>query len=117
MCRGYCYAICFEICKALKKGGIEFLAIKKFSPHDDEEDDANIRLRNCTKSTKLKFISLLVLMKLVTNLMKNLEKNKSLNLQSGLLIMTALCFGKMTRRKLKHFTTGYTTFNQPCFYV
>ena len=39
MCRGYCYAICFEICKALKKGGIEFLAIKKFSPHDDEEDD------------------------------------------------------------------------------
>lgn len=39
MCRGYCYAICFEICKALKKGCIEFLAIKKFSPHDDEEDD------------------------------------------------------------------------------
>lgn len=39
MCRGYCYSICFEICKALKKGSIEFLAIKKFSPHDYEEDD------------------------------------------------------------------------------
>ena len=39
MCRGYCYSICFEICKALKKGSIEFLAVKKFSPHDDEEDD------------------------------------------------------------------------------
>lgn len=39
MCRGYCYSICFEICKALKRGSIEFLAVKKFSPHDDEEDD------------------------------------------------------------------------------
>lgn len=39
MCRGYCYSTCFEICKALKKGSIEFLAVKKFSPHDDEEDD------------------------------------------------------------------------------
>lgn len=39
MCRGDCYSICFEICKALKKGCIEFLAIKKISPHDDEEDD------------------------------------------------------------------------------
>ncbi len=38
-CKGYCYAICFEMCKALKKGNIEFLAMKKFSPHDDEEDD------------------------------------------------------------------------------
>ena len=39
MCRGHCYSICFEICKALKKGSIEFLAIKKFSPPADEEDD------------------------------------------------------------------------------
>lgn len=39
MCRGYCYSICFEICKALKRGSIEFLAIKKVSPHNDEEDD------------------------------------------------------------------------------
>jgi hypothetical protein len=39
MCRGYCYSICFKICKALKRGSIEFLAVKKFSPHDDEEDD------------------------------------------------------------------------------
>lgn len=38
MCRGYCYSICFEICKALKKGCIEFLAIKKISPHDEEDD-------------------------------------------------------------------------------
>ena len=39
MCQGYCYSICFDICKTLKKGCIEFLAIKKFSPHDDEEND------------------------------------------------------------------------------
>lgn len=39
MCRRYCYSICFEICKALKTGSIEFLAVKKFSPHTDEEDD------------------------------------------------------------------------------
>lgn len=38
-CRGYCYSICFEICKALKKGCIEFLAVKKLSPHISEEDD------------------------------------------------------------------------------
>mgnify|MGYP003305659783 CR=1 FL=1 len=37
MCRGYCYSVCFEICKVLKKGSIEFLAVKQFSPH--EEDD------------------------------------------------------------------------------
>lgn len=39
MCRGFCYSICFEICKALKKGCIEFLAIKKFSTHAAKEDD------------------------------------------------------------------------------
>lgn len=39
MCRGYCYSICFEICKILKMGSIEFIAVKRFSPHDDEEDD------------------------------------------------------------------------------
>ena len=39
MCRGNCYSICFRICKVLKRGSIEFLAVKKFSPHDDEEDD------------------------------------------------------------------------------
>ena len=39
MCQGYCYSVCFEICKALKKGSIEFLAIKKFSPHNAEKDD------------------------------------------------------------------------------
>ena len=39
MCRGYCYSICFEICKALKKGYIEFLAIKRFSPHSDDGKD------------------------------------------------------------------------------
>lgn len=38
MCRGYCYSICFEMCKALKNGNIEFLAVKKFSPHDDGKD-------------------------------------------------------------------------------
>lgn len=39
MCRGYCYSSCFKICKALKKGCIEFLAIKQLSPHDDDEKD------------------------------------------------------------------------------
>ena len=38
-CRGYCYSISFEICKTLKKGSIEFLAVKKPSPNNDEEDD------------------------------------------------------------------------------
>ena len=30
-CRNYCYSICFEMCKALKKGCIEFIAVKKIS--------------------------------------------------------------------------------------
>lgn len=34
-CRGYCYSTCFEICKALKKGAIEFIAVK----YKDEEDN------------------------------------------------------------------------------
>ena len=38
MCKGHCYSICFDLCKALKKGSIEFLAIKMVSPHGDEED-------------------------------------------------------------------------------
>ena len=38
-CRGYCYSICFRICKVLKKGSIEFLAVKKFSLHDKEDGD------------------------------------------------------------------------------
>ncbi len=38
-CRGYCYTICFEMCKALKKGSIEFIAVKKFSVDKDDEDD------------------------------------------------------------------------------
>ena len=37
-CQGYCYSICFEICKTLKKGAIEFLAVKQFSPHKDKEN-------------------------------------------------------------------------------
>ena len=39
LCRGYCYSVCFEICKTLKKGSIEFLAIKRFFPSNDEKDD------------------------------------------------------------------------------
>ena len=38
-CRGYCYSICFEMCKALKKGSIEFIAVKKFAVDKDDEDD------------------------------------------------------------------------------
>ncbi len=39
-CRGYCYSICFKMCKALKKGYIEFVAIKKLAMDKyDEEDD------------------------------------------------------------------------------
>lgn len=39
-CRGYCYWTCFQICKVLKKGYIEFVAVKKFSEekYDDEDD-------------------------------------------------------------------------------
>ena len=28
-CQGYCYSICFEMCRALKKGSIEFLAVRE----------------------------------------------------------------------------------------
>ena len=35
-CAGYCYSICFDICKVLKKGSIEFIAIKKL---DIDKDD------------------------------------------------------------------------------
>lgn len=38
-CRGYCYSICFNICKALKKGSIEFVAIKYFAINKDDEND------------------------------------------------------------------------------
>ena len=44
MCQEYCYSVCFEICKTLKKGAIEFLAIKKFSPHDEEDDGKNFTM-------------------------------------------------------------------------
>lgn len=33
------FLVCTTKGKALKTGSIEFLAVKKFSPHDDEEDD------------------------------------------------------------------------------
>lgn len=38
-CCGYCYSICFNILKTLKKGYIEFIAMKKFSTEKDDEDD------------------------------------------------------------------------------
>lgn len=41
-CQGYCYSICFDICKTLKKGEIEFLAVKKCFPYDEEEDDGKV---------------------------------------------------------------------------
>lgn len=39
LCRGYCYSICFQICKILQKGSLEFIAIKKFSQHNCKRDD------------------------------------------------------------------------------
>ena len=39
MCKGYCYSICFEICKVLKKGYIEFLAIRDIRICGEDEDD------------------------------------------------------------------------------
>lgn len=39
MCRGYCYSFCFFICKVLKKGSLEFIAIKRFTPYSDKESD------------------------------------------------------------------------------
>ena len=39
ICRGYCYSICFDILKILKKGHIEFIATKKFDTHSKENDD------------------------------------------------------------------------------
>lgn len=39
-CRGYCYSTCFKILELLKRGEIEFLAVKKFSfEKDDKKDD------------------------------------------------------------------------------
>ena len=38
-CIGYCYSICFEMLKVLKRGCIEFVAVKKFSTQKDDEDD------------------------------------------------------------------------------
>ncbi len=35
-CRGYCYSICFEMCKALKKGSIEFISTKKIKMGKDD---------------------------------------------------------------------------------
>lgn len=38
-CFGYCYSICFNILKTLKKGCIEFIAVKKSSIEKEDEDD------------------------------------------------------------------------------
>lgn len=38
-CRGYCYSVCFDILKVLKKGCIEFIAVKKFAMDKDDEND------------------------------------------------------------------------------
>ena len=38
-CNGYCYSVCFEICKVLKKGSIEFIAMKKNFPCEEEDND------------------------------------------------------------------------------
>ena len=38
-CRGYCYSICFDMLKVLKRGCIEFVAVKKLSTQKDDEDD------------------------------------------------------------------------------
>ena len=47
MCRGYCYSGCFEICKTLKKGSIEFIAVKELSSHEAEEDDGKDYTLHC----------------------------------------------------------------------
>ena len=36
-CKGYCYSICFKMCKALKKGSIEFIAIKNYFINKDDD--------------------------------------------------------------------------------
>ena len=41
-CRGYCYSICFEMCKALKKGSMEFIAVKEIVMDKDDEDDGKV---------------------------------------------------------------------------
>lgn len=38
-CRGFCYSICFAICKVLKRGSIEFLAVKNFSTNNKQNND------------------------------------------------------------------------------
>lgn len=38
-CQGYCYSICFEILKILKKGSIEFVAIKRAFDVNDRDFD------------------------------------------------------------------------------
>lgn len=42
--RGCCYGICFEILRILKKGYIEFVAVKNISYIDDEEDDKSLTM-------------------------------------------------------------------------
>ena len=36
-CLGYCYSSCFEICKALKKGAIELVAVKGLLSGEDND--------------------------------------------------------------------------------
>lgn len=36
-CCGYCYSICFYLCKTLRKGKIEFIAMKLFTPNEEKE--------------------------------------------------------------------------------
>ena len=44
MCIGYCYKTCFDICKTLGKGAIEFIAVKQISPNDEEKGDFTIHV-------------------------------------------------------------------------
>ena len=43
LCKGFCYAICFDILKVLKKGKIEFAAVKEIK-YIDEQQETNYTL-------------------------------------------------------------------------
>ena len=44
LCKGFCYAICFDILKVLKKGKIEFAAVKEIKYVDEDKEESSYTL-------------------------------------------------------------------------
>ena len=123
--RGCCYDICFEILRILKKGYIEFVAVKNISYIDDQEDDKSLTMHLIYVNNgwgfdtysqrqfhidkfyeiyQANFIKILAMMRLKIYLLMISEKKPVMNWHNGAIRMIALNFG--ASKLFKHFTAN-----------